>query len=274
MIGHTRHTMKNSAIFNPQRLTNTLCFLVLALIPLNMLVTPVFDFFTVADRGVNWSVTISAYAFILATMPFSLVALLSLRSRKEKIFLWCMLGFFLYAFAFTLIMLDDLSYPVFGLLSSLGAALLGTAFYVSVRDKILAPKTVFTVLAFSSILVPLPMLLVQLDIEAFAQLSSQYKATTILYGYENPRGVGWVSAICLSLLTAHLVTQTQPQEKRTQQLFLLLVVICSMTLFWSGSRGGLFAFTISLVILLSLSKIRSYRNIFAVLGCFAVGGTP
>ena len=262
--------MKTVSVLNPQRLTKTLCLLVLAFIPLNMLVTPVFDFFTVTGRGVNWTVTLSAYVLVLATMPFLAVALFSLRSAKEKLFLWCMIGFFLYAFAFTLYMGSDHVYPVFGLLSSLGATLVGVSFYVSVRDNILSANAVFSVLALSSFLLLLPMVLVQVDIERFAGLSDLYGAMTILYGYENPRAVGWVSTICLSLLTAHLTTQ--PQASRLQPLFLVLVVICTMALFWSGSRGGLFAFTISMFIVLSLSGTKNYRGILAVLCCGAIGG--
>ena len=52
----------------------------------------------------------------------------------------------------------------------------------------------------------LPLLLVNIDTNGFAQLSESFGANSILYGYENPRAVGWASTIFLSLLAAYVST--------------------------------------------------------------------
>lgn len=172
-----------------------------------MLFSPILDFFIVEIRHSSWTLSISAYVFILAAMPLLLISLFLLKSRREKIFLQYMIVFFIYAFSFTLYSASDLFYPVFGLVSALGSTLIGILFYVLARDNITSPQTVIHFLAFASAFVILPPLLVQIDTERFAELSQEFSAIHILYGYENPRALGWVSAICLSCLAAHLSTQ-------------------------------------------------------------------
>jgi len=243
---------------------------VLAFIPINMLFSPVFDFFIVQNRGINWTVTMSAYAFVLTSMPLLAVSVTYLKSRPEKIFFRCMIGFFLYAFPFSIYMASDLFYPIYGLLSALGSTLVGVLFYVSVRNNTVNPKSVVYSLVFSSIFVMIPLLLVQINTERFAQLSEAVGAASLLYGYENPRAVGWVSTFSLSLLTAYL--STQPRGSSVRPIFLVLVTISAMTLFWSGSRGGLFAFAVSIFIVFSLSKTKNYTGTLLVLLCLAVGG--
>lgn len=235
-----------------------------------MIFSPVFDFLTVEERESSWTVTITAYVFILTLMPLLIIPVSSLKSRHEKLFFRCMAVFFLYAFLFTLYSASDLFYPVFGLMSALGSTLIGILFYISARDNIISPKTVIHFLAFASVLVILPLLLVQIDTERFAELSKKFSATHLLYGYENPRAVGWISTICLSFLAAYL--STQPNANRLQPIFLLLVTVCATSLFWSGSRGGLFAFALSIFIVFSLSQTKSHKGILSVLSCIAAGG--
>ncbi|EBA13725.1 O-antigen ligase family protein [Roseobacter sp. CCS2] len=263
--------MQKTTLFDPQRLLKTLCFIVLVFIPVNMLVSPVADFFTIEQRPANWTVTLSAFVFLLASMPLVAIALFFLKSRGEKLFLLGMAVFFIYAFSITLYLAGDLFYPMFGLTSVLGSTLVGVLFYVSIRDGIISPKLVFHVLAGASVLVVMPLLLVQIDPERYAQVAEKITtATGILYGYENPRAVGWASTSCLSLLAAYLSTQSK--EIRINPIFLICAIICSTTLFWSGSRGGVVAFVVSLSIVFGLSQTKNYKGLALVLLCIVVGG--
>lgn len=266
----TPHTIKNIATLDPKRLPRMLSLLVLAFIPINMLFSPVFDFVFIEVRQSSWTVSISAYVFILASMPLLIISVLFLKSRREKIFIQCTAVFFLYAFLFTLYSSSDLFYPIFGLVSALGSTLIGVLFYVLARDNITNPKIVIHFLAFASIFVVMPVLLVQTDTARFAQLSERFSAIHMLYGYENPRALGWISTIFLSFLAAHL--STLPKENRIQPIFLLLVIICAISLFWSGSRGGIFAFTLSFIIVFSFSKTKNIKGTLSVLSCIASGG--
>ena len=262
--------MKNITILGPQRLLEALGLLILAFIPMNMLFSPLFDFLTVEERGASWTVTMSAYVFILTSMLLFMVAVLFLKSRNEKLFFRLLLVFFIYAFIFTIYSASELFYPIYGLTSLLGAALVGILFYVSARDGIISAKVVFYFFAFASIFVVVPLLLVHIDTERFAQLSEKYGSNHILYGYENPRPVGWVSSISLSLLAAFVSTQSK--EIRIQPIFLPLAIIASTTLFWSGSRGGLVAFAVSISIVFSLSQTKNYRGVLSILVCVVAGG--
>ncbi len=235
-----------------------------------MLVSPLYDFLSVEERGASWTVTISAYFFILTSMLLLTVAVSFLKSRAEKLFFRSLFVFFLYAFLVTIYSASDLFYPIYGLISLLGSTLVGVLFYVSARDNIINPKVVFYFLVSASIFVALPLLLVQFDTERFAQLSEKFGANNILYGYENPRAVGWVSTISLSLLAAYLSTQSK--ERKIHPVFLLLAIITSTTLFWSGSRGGLVAFAVSISILFSCSQTKNYKGIISILFCIVVGG--
>jgi O-antigen ligase len=262
--------MKNVAILDPQRLLKTLSILVLAFIPINMLFSPLFDFLAVEKREESWTVTISAGVFILTIIPLLIVAVSFLKSRNEKLLFRFISVFFIYAFIFTIYSSSDLFYPIVGMLSLLGSTLVGILFYVSARDSIISAKVVFYFLAFASVFAVLPLLLVHIDTERFAQLSEKFGANTILYGYENPRAVGWISTICLSLLTAYVSTQSK--ESRIRPIFLLLAIITSTTLFWSGSRGGLVAFAVSIAIVFSFSQTKNYKGTLSILFCIAVGG--
>ncbi|MEJ8561736.1 O-antigen ligase family protein [Yoonia sp. GPGPB17] len=261
--------MKNTALFEPQRLTKTICPFVLVFIPINMFFSPIFDFFTVEERGTNWTVTLSAFVFVLASMPLLAASVLSLKSRREKLFVRCMAVFFLYAFSLTLYLASDRFYPVYGLTSALGATLVGTVFYVAVRDSIISPRTVIYSLACAAVFVVMPLLLIQIDIERFAELSKGVGAANLLYGYENPRAVGWISTICLSMLAAHV--STQPDENRIRPVFLLLIIVSTAILFWSGSRGGLVAFTVSIAFVFSLSKTKNYKGLLSAISSACVG---
>lgn len=121
-----------------------------------------------------------------------------LKSRNEKLFFRSTFAFFLYALLITIYIASDLSYPIIGLISLLGTVLVGILFYVSARDNIIDAKVVFYFFVFSAAFVALPLLLVNMDTNGFAQLSESFGANSILYGYENPRAVGWASAIFLS----------------------------------------------------------------------------
>lgn len=212
----------------------------------------------------------TAYAFILASMPLLIVPVTFLKSRNEKLFLRSMLVFFIYAFLFTMSSTRELFYPIYGLTSLLGATLVAVLFYVSARDGIISAKEVFYSFVFAAALVVLPLLLVQIDTQRFAELSEKFGATIILYGYENPRPVGWVSTVFLSLLAASV--STQPKENRLHPIFLFLAIIASTTLFWSGSRGGLFAFVVSFSLVYSFSERKNYKGLKLTLVCIAMGG--
>ena len=262
--------MKNVAIFDPRRLLKALCMIVLIFIPISMVVSPAFDFFTVEERGANWTVTMSTFVFLLSSMFLFAAALFSLKSPHEKLFLWCMIAFFIYAFLFTIYSASDLFYPIFGLISVLGSTLVGILFYVSAKDNIISPKAVFYSLAFASVFVMVPLLLIQIDTERYARLTQEVGTSNILYGYENPRALGWISTICLSLLAAHLTTQ--PKEIKLSPILLLLAIIAATTLFWSGSRGGIVAFTASISVVLFLSRTRNQKGILSIVSCIAAGG--
>jgi O-antigen ligase len=51
-----------------------------------------------------------------------------------------------------------------------------------------------------------------------------------------------------------------------------LTVISSTTLFWSGSRGGVVAFAVSISIVLTLSQTKNYKGILSILLCILAGG--
>jgi O-antigen ligase len=150
------------------------------------------------------------------------------------------------------------------------SALVGILFYVSVRDNYITIQAVTIFWTISTAFVVVPVLLVQIDTEQFAKLSEEYSATRILYGYENPRALGWVSAIFLSFLAAHVSTHLN--ESRTRLLPFVLIIVCSTTLFWSGSRGGLVAFIVSFLIILVFSKIKNLKGILSVIVSVILGG--
>ena len=129
--------MKNSANLDPQRLLKPLCLLVLVFIPFNMFASPIFDFMTVEKRNVSWTVTLSAYTFILTTIPLFTIALLFFKSYYEKIFFRCVIVSFGYAFLYTIYAAIefnfDLIFPIYGLTSLLGSVLVGAFFYISAR---------------------------------------------------------------------------------------------------------------------------------------------
>ncbi len=265
----SRDLRKSSIIGDPPRLQKMLCTIVLAFIAVSMLVSPVLDFFIVENRKSNWTVTMSIFAFSVASLPFFAIALLSLKSRGEKLFLQCAAGLFLYAALLTGYSATELFYPFFGLASALCTTLVGVLFYVAVRDNLISPSTVFNFLAFASVFVIVPLLLVQIDTERFAQLAEEFTATRILYGYENPRAVGWASTVFLSMLAAYMATQ--PKESRIHPLALFSIVVAATTLFWSGSRGGLIALTLSLSIVIFVSQTRNLKGIIAVVLSVAAG---
>lgn len=66
--------MKTVTTFEPQRLLKALCIFVLAFIPSNMLFSPLYDFMSVENRGASWTVTMSAFFLILASILFLAVA--------------------------------------------------------------------------------------------------------------------------------------------------------------------------------------------------------
>ena len=235
-----------------------------------MLISPIFDFFTVAERRANWTVTMSALAFVQTGMLFFAIPLLSLKSRREKMFFRCMAGFFLYAFLYAIYAASDLFYPMFGLISALGSTLVSILFYVSVRDNIVSHKTFVYVLAYASVFVIVPLVLVQIDTAGYAQLTRNIGTVNVLFGYENPRAVGWISTICLSIMVAYL--STQPNENQIPPLFLPLIAISATALFWSGSRGGLAAFALSISILFFASQTRNYKGLLSALFFIGVGG--
>jgi len=261
--------MKTATSFDPQRLLKALCIFVLAFIPINMLFSPIYDCMSVESRGASWTVTMSAYFFVLASILFLAVAVTLFKSRNEKLFFRSTFAFFLYAFLSTIYLASDLLYPIFGLVSLLGAVLVGILFYVSARDRIIDAKVVFYFFVFSAAFVALPLLLVNIDTNRFAQLSESLGASSILYGYENPRAVGWASTIFLSFLAAYV--STLPNGSRIHTIFLILAIIASTTLFWSGSRGGVLAFFVSISIVFCFSQTKNYRGILSILFCLAVG---
>jgi len=262
--------MKNAQTFDPKRMLKALCLLVLAFVPVNMLFSPIYDSLSVEERGAAWTVTWSAFIFILTSMLLFSMALPYLRSRIEKIFISGGVIFFLYAFIFTICMASNLLYPIIGLISVLGSTLTAILFYVAVRENIISHKVVFYFLASASIFVAVPLLIVQIDTERFARLSEEFGAVNILYGYENPRALGWASTICLSLLAGYL--STQPKERKINPIFLLLTIISSTVLFWSGSRGGVIAFALSISFVFSLSQTKNYTGLWSILLCIAAGG--
>lgn len=262
--------MKNITTFDRQGLLKVLCFFVLAFIPINMLSSPIFDFISVEERESSWTVTISAYFFILVSLLFLALAVTFLKSRNEKLFLGSAVVFFIYAFLITIYAASDLFYPIFGMISLLGAVLVGILFYVSARDNIIDAKIVFYLLAFASVFVSLPLLLVNIDTGGFTQLSESFGANNILYGYENPRALGWASTFFLSLLAAYVSTQSK--EGKVYPVFLLLAIMSSTTLFWSGSRGGLVAFFISISIVFFSSQTKKFKGLLSILFCVAAGG--
>jgi O-antigen ligase len=237
---------------------------------MNMLWTPIFDFYLVERRGVNWTVTMSTYVFIAVSLVFFVAALRFLKSSNEKTFLKYTALFFLYAFLFTIYIAGDSFYSYFGLLSILLSALVGILFYVSVRDNYITIQAVTIFWTISTVFVIVPVLLVQIDTEQFAKLSEEYSAIRILYGYENPRALGWVSTVFLSFLAAYL--STQAHDKRTWLIFLVLITISSTTLFWSGSRGGLVAFVASYAIIVLFSQAKNLKGILSVTFCVILGG--
>lgn len=262
--------MKNVMLSDPQRLLKALCMLVLVFIPMNMLFSPLFDFLTVEERGSSWTVTMTAYFFILVCTLFLSVAVTFLKSHNEKLFFRCVAAFFLYAFLFTIYAASELFYPIYGLTSLLGATLVGILFYVSARDGIVSAKAVFYCLAISSVFAVLPLFLVHIDTERFAQLSEKFGSLNILYGYENPRALGWASTIYFSLLAAYV--SVNAKESRISAIFILLAIITSTTLFWSGSKGGLVASSVSFLVIFSFSRTKNYKGILSILFCIATAG--
>lgn len=257
--------------FDPLRWLRPFCFLVLASIPINMCFSPIFDFLTVENRGHTWTVTHSTFVFTVSSFPvFIFGTYLVLKSYREKLIFWYVSAFFVYAIIWTVYALNDLAYSLFGLISFLTTTLVAVVFYLAARNELLTSRAVIHLMISASCLAVLPLLLVQIDTIKFAQLSQEFGANNILYGYENPRALGWVSTISLSLVSAHMALQYR--SERVSVIFLILAVIASTTLFWSGSRGGLFAFIASFSLLFVFSKTKSYSGLSYVLLCMLAGG--
>lgn len=235
-----------------------------------MLVSPVFDFVSIEERGYNWTVTLSTFVFILTLIPFLTVGIFSLNSHHEKMFFQWMVGFFIYAFLFTLYAATDLFYPLFGVASALGSTLIGILFYVLARDDRIKPKVIIYSLAAASFSVIMPLLLIAVDTERFTRLAQGVSASSVLYGYENPRALGWICTTCLALFAAFL--STQPKGSRVQPLFIVLTTISATMLFWSGSRGGVVALTVGIFIVFSFSQTKNYQGLLSVLASICAGG--
>ncbi len=265
-----RQPMKTVSLLDPPQLVKNLCLLVLASIPINMLATPIADYLTIESRATNWTVTLSTLVLVLTVMPLLAATIRGLTSRNEKLVFKSAAVFFLYAFSLTFLSASELFYPLYGFASWLATFLVCILFYLSARDKIMSPEVIFWVLASISALAALPLLLVHIDIERFARLAERVGAANILYGYENPRAVGWISTVAVSLLVTWLATQ--PEKRSIRPLLPLLVTIAATTLFWSGSRGGLVAFAVSIILVFSLSETKNYKGLMSGLLGVALGG--
>lgn len=252
------------------RLLTTLGIVILWSVPLNMLVSPLVDFQLVVSRGINWTVTMSAGTFLFTSIPLLVFVKKQLTTKREKRFFWVMAACFGCAFTLSLYFNSDLFYPVYGLTSWLGAALAGTVIYVIVRDGVLTPERAFRILTFGMLFTMVPMVLVIIDLDRYSELSASIGAQNILYGYENPRALGWISTIALSLLIAHAATGKS--ENKLNPALPLLVVVAATTLFWSGSRGGVFALSVGVATVLVMSRTRHINQLSIVLVCIMIGG--
>ncbi|WP_333714502.1 O-antigen ligase family protein [Yoonia sp.] len=252
------------------KLLTMLSVIILWFVPVSMFVTPIVDFVIVKWREINWTMTMTMGSFLFTTIPLMAIVKTQLFSNGERRFFWAILGFFGYALILSLIMSTDWFYPVYGLSSWLGAALAGTVIYVMVRDGVLTPERTFRILSYGLIFTALPMVLVLVDTDRFAEIVGWRGAANMLYAYENPRALGWISSIALSLLVIRLATSKE--DDRFHPALLLLIIVASTTLFWSGSRGGLIALAVSFGAVLALSKTRNTKRLAIALACVAVGG--
>lgn len=256
---------------NPQIWLKSLCILVLVFIPFNALLTPLLDFQKVEERGVNWTVTLSTFVFIKSLLPLLILLIfLSQKSIKARLLFWSTAVFFIYAFLWTLYSLTDPTYPLFGLITLLATTLVGALFYYSIRNNSLTVKTVANTIMLASIFSIIPLLLVQFNPIKFTDLSVAHGANNILYGYENPRALGWAATISLSLFSGKILFK--PKVTRIDMVFLMFGLAAATTLFWSGSRGGLFAFLLSSTVLFVFSAQKHYTNLSYVLLCVMGGG--
>jgi O-antigen ligase len=228
------------------------------------------DFVIVKWREYNWTMTMTAGNLLFTTIPLLAIVKTQLFSKTEVRIFWGIALFFAYALVLSLVMSTDWFLPVFGLASWLGAALAGTVIYVMVRDGVLTGEKVFRILSYGMIFTALPMVLVLIDTERFAEIAGSRGAANMLYGYENPRALGWISSIALSLLVIRLATSKE--DDRFHPALPLLIVVCATTLFWSGSRGGMLALIVSFATVLALSKTRNPKRLVIALACVALGG--
>ena len=261
--------MEKTGLFNLPRLLRSLGLLVLATLVAAVIVTPIVDYNLVAGLPENWTVTKSLYVFLAAAMPMLALGLNGLRSGREKLVLRLIALLFLYAAYITLTAASNLAYPIFGFVTFLGATLAGILFYVNVRDGMIPPTTVFRVLALSAAFVAQPLFLLQWDLPRYLALVEQFRTSAVLYGFENPRAIGWLSSIGLSLAIGHTITR--PADSRLSPALLILAVIASTTLFWSGSRAGIVALSASTLVILAISRNRSLTGLLAVLICIVIG---
>jgi O-antigen ligase len=251
------------------KMLTMLSIIILWFVPISMFATPIVDFVIVKQREINWTMTMTMGSFLFTTIPLMAIVKTQLFSRVEKRVFWGIAGFFSYALILSLIMSTDWFLPVYLLASSLGAALAGTVIYVMVRDGVLTPEKTFRILSYGMIFTALPMVLVLIDTERFTEIVGWRGAANMLYGYENPRALGWISSIALSLLVIRIATSKQ--DDRFHPVLFLLIVIAATTLFWSGSRGGVIALAVSFATVLALSKTRNPKRLAVALACVALG---
>ncbi|WP_207493728.1 O-antigen ligase family protein [Yoonia litorea] len=234
-----------------------------------MLVTPFVDYAIIEGLDENWTVTKTLYFFLVMAMPLFAIVVNAMRSKTEKRLMRAMFLVFGYTIWLTYTSAQELSYPVFGFVSLLGAVFVAMIFYCCLRDGNLAPTKVFYVLALSSCLVAIPMLQVTANVAKFTALRDAFGTSYILYGYENPRAVGWIATFSLILTSVLLL------ERRGEERFILLLsfvaTIAAATLFWSGSRGGILAFLMSLGVFLVMSRNATRWRLAHVIACVFSG---
>ena len=261
--------MEKTDLFNLPRLSRTLCHLVIVALVLAVVLTPVFDFSILENMPTNWTVTRSVYEFLVIAMPLLAIGLNGLSSRREKLVLRTVAAIFLYAAYITLTAATNLPYPIYGFVTFLGATLVGILFYVSAREGLITARATFVSLAIVASFVALPLLLVFWDVPRYVALAEAFGTTSIIYGYENPRAIGWLSSAGLSLAIAYSAARTCGD--RLSPAMLVLTVIAATALFWSGSRAGLLALSISTCILLFVARDRNLKGSLIVVACIAIG---